>query len=63
MYVYPQSVTHPVAPGGIRAHNEMSAVVNVDTSTLQLREMKNRIRERWSLASVAARTETAISPM
>ena len=62
VYMYPWSVTHPVFPGGVWAHNEMSAVVIVDTATLQLRERRNRIREGWSLASVATVTETAISP-
>ena len=60
--MYPRSVTHMVSPGGFGAH-EMSAVVIVDTATLQLRERRNRTHEGWSLASVATATETTISPM
>ena len=63
VHIYPWSGTYLVSPGGFWAHNEMSAVVIVDTATLQLRERKNRIHEGWSLASVATATETAISPM
>ena len=62
-YMYPRSVTHPIFPGDVWAHNETSAVVTVDTATLQLRETRNKIHEGWSLASAATATETAISPM